>query len=148
MRSSLSRNFRAPSLQQVYYEQQQFQFFQKNGQSDVHLVQHFRNGSPVLLQLGVPKLRPETSLNLSAGIAGSINSSFSFSADFYYIPIRNRIVVSGRLDSSITALKPILANAGVTDIQFFINALNTYTKGIELTANYAVVFDNLHSADH
>ena len=145
IRSSLSRNFRAPSLQQVYYEQQQFQFFQKNGQSGVYLVQHFRNDSPVLQQLGVPKLRPETSLNLSAGITGSINSSFSFSADLYYIPIRNRIVVSGRLDSSIAALKPILANAGVTDIQFFINALNTYTKGIELTANYAAVFDNLHS---
>ncbi|QNK63525.1 TonB-dependent receptor [Pedobacter sp. PAMC26386] len=140
LRSSLSRNFRAPSLQQVYYEQQQFQFFQKSGQSGVYLVQHFRNDNPVLQQLGVPKLKPETSLNFSAGLAGSINSYFSFSADFYYIPIRNRIVVSGRLDSSVSALKPVLANAGVTDMQFFINALNTYTRGVELTANYAAVF--------
>ncbi|KIO74705.1 hypothetical protein TH53_24815 [Pedobacter lusitanus] len=139
VRSSISRNFRAPSLQQVYYEQQQFQFFQKNGQSGVYLVQHFRNDSPVLQQLGVPKLKPETSFNLSAGIAGSVNSWLSFSADFYYIPIRNRIVVSGRLDSSVTALKPVLASAGVTDMQFFINALNTYTKGLELTANYTTV---------
>lgn len=139
-RSSFSRNFRAPSLQQVYYDQLQFQFFQKNGQSDVYLVQHFRNDSPVLQQLGVPKLRPETSINLSAGLTGTVNSSLSFSADFYYIPIRNRIVVSGRLDSSVVALQPVLASAGVTDLQFFINALNTYTKGIELTANYTEVF--------
>ncbi|RAJ35792.1 TonB-dependent receptor plug domain-containing protein [Pedobacter cryoconitis] len=139
-RTSLSRNFRAPSLQQVYYDQLQFQFFQKNGQSDVYLVQHFRNDSPVLQQLGVPKLRPETSINLGAGFTGTVNSSLSFSADFYYIPIRNRIVVSGRLDSSVIALRPVLASAGVTDLQFFINALNTYTKGVELTANYTSVF--------
>ncbi|MBB6270135.1 iron complex outermembrane receptor protein [Pedobacter cryoconitis] len=145
IRGSLSRNFRAPSLQQVYYQQQQFQFFQKNGQSDVYLVQHFRNDNPILQQLGVPKLRPETSFNLSTGIAGSINSSLSFSADFYYIPIHNRIVVSGRLDSSITILKPILTHAAVTDIQFFINALDTYTHGIELTANYAAIFDQQQS---
>lgn len=139
-RTSFSRNFRAPSLQQVYYDQLQFQFFQKNGQSDVYLVQHFRNDSPVLQQLGVPKLRPETSVNLGAGLTGTVNSSLSFSADFYYIPIRNRIVVSGRLDSSVVALRPVLAGAGVTDLQFFINALNTYTRGIELTANYTAVF--------
>ncbi|MBB5620324.1 iron complex outermembrane receptor protein [Pedobacter cryoconitis] len=139
-RTSLSRNFRAPSLQQVYYDQLQFQFFQKNGQSDVYLVQHFRNDSPVLQQLGIPKLRPETSINLSAGLTGTVNSSLSLSADFYYIPIRNRIVVSGRLDSSVVALRPVLASAGVTDLQFFINALNTYTRGVELTANYTAVF--------
>ncbi|PIH03152.1 hypothetical protein CS542_02815 [Pedobacter sp. IW39] len=52
-RTSLSRNFRAPSLQQVYYDQLQFQFFQKR-QSDVYLVQHFRNDSPVYSN-GIPK---------------------------------------------------------------------------------------------
>jgi iron complex outermembrane receptor protein len=144
-RSSLSRNFRAPSLQQIYYQQQQFQFFQKNGQADVYLVQHFNNYSPALQQLNIPKLRPETSINIGAGITGNINQSFTFTADAYLIPIHNRIIVSGRLDSTITALKPILAAAGVTDMEFFLNALNTTTTGIDITGNYHFLFDEEHT---
>lgn len=145
LRSSLSRNFRAPSLQQIYYQQQQFQFFQKNGQADVYLVQHFNNYSPALQQLNIPKLRPETSINIGAGITGNINQSFTFTADAYLIPIHNRIIVSGRLDSTITALKPILTAAGVTDMEFFLNALNTITTGIDITGNYHFLFDQEHT---
>jgi iron complex outermembrane receptor protein len=56
--------------------------------------------------------------------------------DAYWIQIRNRIVASGRFDTSNKQVKDILRPfPGVTSAQFFVNAINTKTRGVDIVLN-------------
>lgn len=137
LRLSANRGFRAPSLQQIYYSQQQSQIFTKNGQTGLFRVQHFRNDDPLIAQLGVEPLRPETSWNVAGGLAGNmLDGRMRFSIDAYRIDIDNRIILSARLDSTLNTIRPLLEGTPNTDIQFFTNAVDTRTYGMDLSLAY------------
>jgi iron complex outermembrane receptor protein len=69
IRASLSSGFRAPSLHQLFYTAITTTLTQNGIQQNGIL----NNSDPALRALGIPKLNPETSFNIGAGISYRIN---------------------------------------------------------------------------
>ena len=132
VRASFNSGFRAPSLQQLYYSQVQFQFFSVQGVTQLRQVEQLRNDDPNLALLGVERLRPETSLQYGTGVSARLGSQSVFTVDGYLIDIKDRIVVSARLDTSFSQIKQLLAPTNITDLQFFSNAVDTRTLGLDM----------------
>ncbi|MDR6844944.1 TonB-dependent receptor [Flavobacterium granuli] len=139
VRGSASTGFRAPSLQQHYFN---------NIATDIvdgKLLNSgiFRNDSDVAKQLGIPELQEETSTNYSLGFVYSPIKKLNFTIDAYQIKIDNRIILTGNLGNDpygepIPELQEIFEAYGAQTGRFFTNAINTTTKGIDFVADYEV----------
>ncbi len=140
-RGALSTGFRAPGLQQSWYS---------------HTTTAIQNG--VLVEIGnfpvtnrasrifgAKKLKEESSVNLSGGVAWSPTNNFTLTADLYYITIKDRILLGATYDgTSDSVVAKILADSGLTQIagvQFPTNAVDTKTGGLDLTAFYRLLTD-------
>jgi iron complex outermembrane receptor protein len=131
LRGSYSTGFRAPSLQQVYFSST-FTDFISGVPLDVVLAP---NGGAIANAAGIPKLKQETSKNMTLGATFRPARDWSITADLYDIRIRDRIVLSGRFDAdNYPALGATLAALGVGQAQFFVNSVDTRTRGFDLTA--------------
>ena len=133
-RGAASTGFRAPSLGQTYFSAISTNFLNVNGTFVPFDVGHFRVNSDLARALGAQDLRPEDSVNYSGGFVLSPSSAFDFTADYFHIKIKNRIILSGNFTGG--SLTPILAPFNATGARFFTNAIDTRTEGAELTANY------------
>lgn len=137
VRAGWSTGFRAPSLQQQYFN---------NIATDVVdgvLLNSgiFTNDSAIAKTLGIPKLKEETSQNLSVGLSASPAPNFSVTLDAYQIDVDNRIVLTGNIGNDpfgepIPALRALFATAGAATGRFFTNAINTQTRGLDLVTSY------------
>ena len=133
LRGSASTGFRAPSLQQVYFSST-FTDFISGVPLDVVLAP---NGGSIANAAGIPKLKEEKSKSFTLGLAWSPSKDFALTADLYRIDIDDRIVLSGRFDAdNYPSLGAILAGLGVGQAQFFVNSVNTRTKGLDLTISH------------
>lgn len=133
LRASASTGFRAPSLQQVYFSST-FTDFVSGVPMDVVLAP---NGGKVANAAGIPKLHEEKSKSYTLGATWTPTKAISLTADLYHIQIDNRIVLSGRFDAdNYPALGAILQNLGVGQAQFFVNSVDTRTRGLDLTASH------------
>lgn len=143
LRAAASTGFRAPSMQQLYFNNIGTQFVTNpanpSGPQIPVQVGTFRNDSELARAIGIPQLKEEKSKNLSAGIVLTPIDRLTFTLDYYGIDIDDRIVISNRLsaanDPSGTlgnALNQVGAGAG----QFFLNGANTETRGVDLVMNY------------
>jgi iron complex outermembrane receptor protein len=133
VRGSASTGFRAPSLQQAYFSST-FTDFISGVPVDVVLAP---NGGPVATLAGIPKLKEEKSRSFTLGTTWTPSQAVSVTADLYHIKIKDRIVLSGRFDdSNYPALAAKLATLGVGQAQFFVNSVDTTTKGLDLTASH------------
>ena len=129
-RSSVSSGFRAPSLQQVYFSST-FTDFISGQPQDVVLAP---NGGTIANAAGIPKLKEENSRNFTLGFTLTPSKTTSITADLYQINIDDRIGLSGRFDAdNFPALGATLAALGVGQAQFFVNSIDTKTKGLDLT---------------
>jgi iron complex outermembrane receptor protein len=154
LRGSASTGFRAPSMQQLYFNNVSTQF---RGVPVVpQEVATFNVLSPVLGPSGFDtgSLEEETSVNLSAGLVWTAADNFTITTDLYYIAIEDRIVLSGQFESETPGggnnnctnpgdcpIKDILDQfAGVTSAQFFTNAIDTETTGIDIVADWVKDF--------
>lgn len=139
LRGSGSTGFRAPSLQQLYYANTSTLY--SNGV--LSEVGTFTNGSRAAKLLGIPSLRPEKSKSVSAGVTARFGK-FTATIDGYFTRINDRVVYTDQFsgNNSPTAsaadqeLYKILAQAGAQKAQFFANAINTETKGIDAVFSY------------
>ncbi len=129
-RLGFSTGFRAPSLHQVYFQNISTQFI--NG--DIVQVGTFNNESAVAKEaFQIENLKPELSNHFNAGFSGKLAKNLSFTADYYNIKIKDRIVLSGRFDEGYEeTLEPF--NVGAA--QFFTNAIDTKTIGLDLAVHY------------
>jgi iron complex outermembrane receptor protein len=134
IRASVSTGFRAPSLHQIYAQSTQAGFF--NGL--VQLSGLFNNRSKEAFLLGIPRLKEEESTNFTAGLGLNPVKNLNITVDYYNINIKDRIVLSSSIRSNDpnSQLGQILQRAGVVNIQFFINGIETRTQGLDLVANY------------
>jgi len=133
LRAAASTGFRAPSLQQLYFSSTFTDFI---GGRPVP-VQLAPNGSAITNAVGIPPLRQEKSKNFSLGSTFKVGRDFDMTADLYQINIRDRIVLSGRFDANnYPALAPLLNSLGAEQTAFFVNSVNTRTRGLDLTAAY------------
>ncbi|MEP6951888.1 MAG: TonB-dependent receptor [Ginsengibacter sp.] len=141
LRGSASTGFRAPSLQQIYDQSTQASFVG----GTIQLSGLFNNHSKQAFALGIPLLKPEKSNNYTVGIGLNPVKNLSITLDYYSILIKDRVVYSSPISSNDpnSTLGQILSNAGVVQIQFFINGIKTETDGLDFVANYK----NIHLGD-
>ena len=141
LRGSISNNFRAPPLQQIYYSaavNAKDTWIDSTGQRHPGTIGIFRNDHDVIRNgFGVPKLKPEKAINISAGITSNISSFLSLTVDAYWIQVKDRIVFSGRFDTlKNPAVKEILKQfPGISAVHFACNAVNTRTIGGDIVVN-------------
>ncbi len=140
LRASYNTGFRAPSLHQRYIRLTQYIVIPPN--PDPQLQGTLPNDHPAVRGLGVPKLHAKTSKNISAGITGKFGK-LNLTADVYQINVNDRVLFSsqikptdGTLDGS-DPVEQILINNNVLALQFFINAVNTLTRGLDVVLDYS-----------
>ena len=138
-RASHSTGFRAPTLHQRHLTNSQYIIV---ASSPEPLLQGtLANNNAAVEELGVPNLFAETSKNTSFGLTYKHNSNFSASLDFYQINVNDRVLFSSQIgsDDDNTTTNPveqILEDNGVVAVQFFINAGDTKTTGVDFVMNY------------
>ncbi len=143
VRGSLSNGFRAPSLQQQYFTTTSTNFI--NGVPvDIATL---AVSSPAARALGARDLEPEKSLNISFGATANPFRGLTLTADAYSIRIKDRIVLTETLGTGGTGntaavqaqVTTLLANLGFPQVaaaRFFINGLDTTTRGLDLVGSY------------
>lgn len=132
-RASVNTGFRAPSLHQRYFQNTSTQFV--GGLPSNALTAN--NYNPIVRDaFGIKELTPETSKSVTAGLVGTVGKGLTFTIDGYFIRIDNRIVLSTQFNRSNPKVNEILNDAGVdptiSALQFWTNAVNTETKGVDL----------------
>ncbi len=140
LRGALSTGFRAPSLQQLYFSNVSTQFLaDSTGMLQPTQVLTSNNASPVTKAFGIPDLHEEKSINASGGVTFRPTDNLSLTADGYFIRIDGRIVLTSTFSNANPIVAAILQPfPGVSEAQFFANAINTDTKGTDLVADYVV----------
>ncbi|MFT5436752.1 MAG: iron complex outermembrane receptor protein, partial [Ulvibacter sp.] len=136
LRASASTGFRAPLLHQIYTQKAQYSFIPGQGIQVGGLI---NNVSREAKLLGLPQLDAEKSTNITIGIGARPTNQLSFTLDYYNIAVEDRIILSseiGGTDAGNTALDAILTANNLSDLSFFVNALDTRTSGIDFVANY------------
>ncbi|MFY9242209.1 MAG: TonB-dependent receptor [Polaribacter sp.] len=136
LRTSLSTGFRAPTLHQIYTQKAQYSFVPGQGIQVGGLVNNVSSQAGLL---GIPKLKEETSTNFTLGFGGKVNRNLSFTVDYYSINVEDRIVLSTEIGASAagnTALDQILTSNNLSDLSFFVNALDTKTSGLDVVLTY------------
>jgi iron complex outermembrane receptor protein len=135
LRGSASTGFRAPSL-----HQQNFTATSTNNVGGVLIeVGTFPSTDPVSVALGGQPLDPERSLNLGAGLTLSPVQGLNLTFDVYSIKIEDRVVLTENLQGA--AVVALLQGAGITNItsaRFFVNGIDTRTRGIDIVGTYRV----------
>jgi iron complex outermembrane receptor protein len=146
LRAAASTGFRAPALHQVWFNNVSTQFVINPGTGELEPrnVLTSNNRSRVTQAFGVPDLREERSVNLSAGITARPHDNISITADVYRITIDDRIVITSQFSAAdatigprVTQLLAPFQSQGVTGAQFFANAVDTRTSGVDLVVAYA-----------
>ena len=148
VRAAGSTGFRAPSLQQLYFNNISTQFkvdaddIDQDGNTDELIaleVGTFRNDSEAARALGIPELKEETAFNVSGGFVLKPLEKMWLSIDGFLIQIDDRIALSGSFSADKVAG---LAAAGASSAQVFTNVAQTRTQGVDVAAGYLYAFDN------
>ena len=134
-RGSMATGFRAPSQQQKNFNSISTQFVDVAGLTVAQERGTFRNDSIVAGLAGVPELKEETSFSVSAGFVATV-SAVTVTADYYHIEIDDRIGISGAIDLTQPGFENVAGAA--SSGQFFVNAADTITNGLDLVATYDV----------
>src|SRR3569623_1333084 len=140
LRAAVNTGFRAPSLQQLWFSNVSTQFLpDAMGNLQPTQVLTSNNESPVTKAFGIPKLHEEKSTNFSTGVAYRPLENLSLTADGYFIRIRDRIALTSQFANTDPAVAQLLSPfPGVSQAQFFANAVDTATRGADVVADYAI----------
>lgn len=137
IRGAASTGFRAPGLNQSHYAHVSTGF--RTDPADplnqvAYEIGEIPVSSPEAMALGAEPLREEQSVNLSGGIAVSPTDQLTFTADVYQIAVDDRIILTGSLSGP--TVETLLAAFGAPTVKFFTNAIDTRTRGLDLTGRY------------
>jgi iron complex outermembrane receptor protein len=139
LRGSVNSGFHAPSLAEEWFSTTQNTIQTIGAAQTLQAVQSkfLPVGNPVAVALGATPLRPETSFNYSVGLTYEPIHRLRFTIDAYEIDLSNRIVKSSALalNNAQKAVFDFPASEIVTG-QFFINGVNTRTRGVDAVAEY------------
>ncbi len=140
LRGAYSTGFRAPSLPQKFFSVFTLQFIPlDDGTIEGVNIAHLTDDSFVRRQFGINPLKPETSTNVSIGLTARPFDNFSMSLDYYAINIKDRIGITGRFNGTQDPrFDQILSDAGLSQVQFMTNAVDTETRGLDFVMSYRV----------
>ncbi|MBW3617104.1 MAG: TonB-dependent receptor [Proteobacteria bacterium] len=137
VRGSLTTGFRAPGLQQAFFTATSTNFI--NGLP--FEIGTFPATSPTAQVLGSRPLEPEESVNYALGTVFR-RGRFELTVDAYRIDVTNRIVLSENIQGIATGTPTqreifrLLQPFGASTARFFINGVDTETKGVDLVARW------------
>lgn len=134
-RGSVGTGFRAPSLAQIYFNSTFTDFV--SGQPVDKIIA--RNNSPITRALGIPALTEETARTAGLGFVAA-HGPFSATVDGYFVAIEDRIVLTGAFGDDDPDIGADLQALGVGAAQFFTNALDTDTYGLDVILSYRTSF--------
>lgn len=133
LRGTASTGFRAPSLQQ--------QFFQSTATNFIGGVPFdiatFRVDNPAAIKLGAEPLKPEKSTNFGLGAVIQPINRMYVTIDAYQITVKDRIYLSENLIGP--AVATFLQSQGIFGVnggRYFTNALDTRTRGVDIVGGY------------
>ncbi len=140
LRGSVNTGFRAPSLHQLHFTNVSTQFVTNAAGETVSQERGtYPNSSSVAKALGIPDLKQERSVNFSGGAVARISPSTSLTVDAFRVSVQDRIVISSSFTASKLAGIPEaiagLDAVNATAAQFFTNAAETVTSGMEFAFN-------------
>ena len=140
VRGAASTGFRAPSLQQLWFSNVSTQFIaDATGTLQPTQVLTSNNASPVTRAFGIPELREERSIDVSGGLTLRLAEALALTVDGYFIRINDRIVLTSQFANTNPIVAEILAPfPSVSQAQFFANAVDTDTKGIDVVLDYTL----------
>lgn len=132
LRATVSNGFRAPSLQQQFFQSTATNFI---GGAPFD-VQTFAVDNPTAIALGSEPLKAEESLNYGLGLVLQPADGLYITVDAYRIKIDDRIILSENLVGP--AVRTFLAARGITADggRYFTNAVDTKTEGVDLVGTY------------
>mgnify|MGYP001950170995 FL=1 len=142
LRGAISTGFRAPSMQQLYFNNISTQFVSNpntpSGDQIPIQVGTFRNDSQLAKNIGIPELTEENAINMSLGTVITFNNNINLTIDLYKINIEDRIVISDKLTHGLSStLDSILNDSGAGAAQFFLNGADTQTTGVDLIGTWS-----------
>ncbi|MCR5880287.1 TonB-dependent siderophore receptor [Phenylobacterium sp. J367] len=149
LRGTIASGFRAPALQQQYFTATSTNFISINGVNTPVEVSTFPATSATAAALGAKPLEAEDSINYSLGLVYSVGA-FEVTVDAYRIDIDDRIVLSENIlgtptgSATAVAIYNLLNPPGTSGIgggRFFINGVDTTTKGVDIVARYRLNTD-------
>ena len=131
-RGSWSTGFRAPSLPQIHFSST----FTNVVAGQIFDQVIAPNTSELAKEVGIPQLKEETSNNYSIGFVAKIAKKLNLTVDAYQIKVKDRIVLTGLFDTNDDQIGDILQSLNVGAAQFFTNAVDTKTRGVDIIATY------------
>ncbi|WP_269516287.1 TonB-dependent receptor plug domain-containing protein [Brevundimonas subvibrioides] len=159
IRGAVSSGFHAPALQQQYfsYTATNLSASVVGGVPVVTLAENstFRVDDPVSRILGSKPLEAETSVNYSLGLVFRLGA-VDLTVDAYQIDVNDRIAYSETLggtggarpgqtvaerDAIRAFLTANLPGTSVSGVRFFVNGVDTTTKGIDVVGRYRLPTD-------
>jgi iron complex outermembrane receptor protein len=135
LRGSISSGFRAPSLAQLYFNSTFTDIVA--GQAIDKIIA--KNNSPITRELGIPALKQEVSTNAGLGFTAKVKA-LTFTVDAYYVQIKDRIVLTGAFYNDDDIIGEDLTKLNIGAAQFFTNAVNTTSKGVDAILAYSTKF--------
>lgn len=149
VRGTVSTGFRAPGVQQLFYSQRSTNIDPTTGLLADTLTA--RQNSSVTRAFGIDPLKEEESTSATLGFSWRPNDKFSFTVDVFRIDIDDRIIFSSNIAPETVGtdglpctatntncpIRAILAPFGVAQAQFFTNAIDTETTGIDIVGEYS-----------
>lgn len=142
-RAAINTGFRAPSMQQLYFNNTSTQFLvNSDDKLTSQKIATFRNDSVLTSAVGIPELKEETSTNLSFGAIASFENNITLTLDYYHIEIKDRIVLSSGLCRGLNEnLDQLLIAENVDKAQVFLNGVDSTTQGIDFIATWQPIID-------
>lgn len=121
LRGSVSTGFRAPTLHQIYTQKSQYSFTPGEG---IQISGIINNVSPQARLLNIDPLDAEKSTNITVGIGLKPSRNFNFTADYYNIKVKDRIILGDRTATQFGT------------VAWFENSFDSRTSGLDVVANY------------
>ncbi|MGN7920222.1 TonB-dependent receptor plug domain-containing protein [Lysobacter sp. 22409] len=135
LRGTLSTGFRAPSLQQQFYQSTQTVIVL--GDPTPFQVRTFAVDDPAAIALGAESLKAEESTNIGLGLVLQPIESLYITVDAYQIDIDDRIILSENLRGpAVASFLEARGHRGITGGRYFTNAVDTRTRGIDIVGSY------------
>ncbi|OLS64213.1 TonB-dependent receptor plug domain-containing protein [Pseudomonas putida] len=145
VRGTVGTGFRAPSLTQIGYTVADNRVATDvNGNVVPAVTRLTPSDSSLAAALGGDKLKPEKSRNLGFGVTWQPAPRTSITADAYLIDIDDRITLTSNIyDQGNGVITNILQSQGVapgTWVNYYTNAYDTRTKGLDIVADHSTDF--------
>ena len=149
VRGTVATGFRAPGVQQLFYSQRSTNIDPATGLLADTLTA--RQDSAVTRAFGIDPLKEEESTSATLGFSWRPNDNFSFTVDVFRIDIDDRIIFSSNIAPETVGtnglpctptntncpIRTILAPFRVAQAQFFTNAIDTETTGIDIVGEFS-----------